>query len=204
MNGNWGMNPTVGTNLSGTLWAARFFAEKVPSGTNGATTVSISSAFRSYNFNGLVTFQNLNQELGDPASSNITTIDGGKITTDSIEANKLKASALDTITAHVQDNITIGGATSIDTSGTAGTTGQRMVLTDNLITIYDSSSDSASTGIRVKLGDLGLMAFSLQSPIHAWYDNGDGTFSIVWNDVTVVQQRDDYWNHIHHWWIYLY
>ena len=153
MNGNWGMNPTVGTNLSGTLWAARFFAEKA-SGTNGATTVSISSAFRSYNFNGLVTFQNLNQELGDPASSNITTIDGGKITTDSIEANRLKASALDTITAHVQDNITIGGATSIDTSGTAGTTGQRMVLTDNLITIYDSSSDSASTGIRVKLGDL--------------------------------------------------
>ena len=90
------------------------------SGTNGATTVSISSAFRSYNFNGLVTFQNLNQELGDPASSNITTIDGGKINTYSIDANRLKTEALDTITAHVQDNITIGGATSIDTSGTAG------------------------------------------------------------------------------------
>ena len=38
-----------------------------------------------------------------------------------------------------------------------------MVLTDNLITIYDSSSTSATTGIRVKLGDLiGSMSYGVE------------------------------------------
>ena len=122
-----------------------------------ATTASgnllFSPPFKSYSFDGLVTFTNTQGALSRD-DGGATVIDGGFISTDTIEVDSLKASALDTITAHVQDNITIGGATSIDTSGTAGTTGQRMVLTDNLITIYDSSSTSETTGIRVKLGNL--------------------------------------------------
>lgn len=91
LNGNWGMNPTVDTNLSGTLWAARYFAER---SNEGVTTVTVSSAFRSYNFNGLVTFQNMNQELGDRFSASVTTIDGGKIETGSLKAESLVTDSL--------------------------------------------------------------------------------------------------------------
>ena len=139
MNGDWGMNPTVGTNLSGTLWAARFFAEKA-SGENGATTVAISSAFRSYNFNGLVTFQNLNQELGNPASALITTIDGGHITTGRIDAS-LVAITTD------PDNWTEGDTGLNITSSVSGQ--GSMSLTNDLIEISDGNGQT-----RVKLGDL--------------------------------------------------
>lgn len=139
MNSNWGMNPTVGTNLSGTLWAARFFAEKA-SGENGATTVSISSAFRSYNFNGLVTFQNFNQELGNPESALITTIDGGHITTGRIDAS-LVAITTD------PDNWSEGDTGLNITSSVVGQ--GSMSITNDIITI----SDGAGTP-RVKLGKL--------------------------------------------------
>ena len=139
MNGDWGMNPTVGTNLSGTLWAARFFAEKA-SGENGATTVAISSAFRSYNFNGLVTFQNLNQELGNPESALITTIDGGHITTGRIDAS-LVAITTD------PDNWTEGDTGLNITSSVSGQ--GSMSLTNDLIEISDGNGQT-----RVKLGDL--------------------------------------------------
>ena len=136
MNGSWGMNPTLDTNLSGTLWAARFFAEKA-SGTNGATTVAISSAFRSYNFNGQVTFTNLNQELGNAATSGITTIDGGLITTGKIDAS---------LVAITTDPNFEGTGINIQ-SNTAGQ--GSMSITNDLITISDGNDTP-----RIKLGDL--------------------------------------------------
>lgn len=139
MNDDWGMNPTVGTNLSGTLWAARFFAEKA-SGENGATTVAVSSAFRSYNFNGLVTFQNLNQELGNPESALITTIDGGHITTGRIDAS-LVAITTD------PDNWTEGD-TGLNIISSVSGQGS-MSLTNDLIEISDGNGQT-----RVKLGNL--------------------------------------------------
>ena len=131
MNGNWGMNPTVGTNLSGTLWAARFFAEKA-AGENGATTVSISSAFRSYNFNGLVTFQNLNQELGDSSTSQITTIDGGLIKTGELDADLVTIRKL---------------------SASEGTDGERTEVTQEGVKVYSAGNSGAGI-LRVKLGKL--------------------------------------------------
>lgn len=131
MNGNWGMNPTVGTNLSGTLWAARFFAEKA-SGTNGATTVAISSAFRSYNFNGLVTFQNLNQELGNSATTQITTIDGGLIKTGELDADLVTIRKL---------------------SASAGDDGERTEVSQDGVKVYSAGNNGAGI-LRVKLGDL--------------------------------------------------
>lgn len=134
LNGNWGMNPTVDTNLAGTLWAARYFAER--SG-EGVTTVSVSAAFRSYNFNGLVTFQNVNQELGNPQSSLITTIDGGLIKTGKVDASLV---AITTDPDYEGTGINI-------TSSQAGQGG--MSITNDLITISD-----ASGATRVKLGKL--------------------------------------------------
>ena len=134
LNGNWGMNPTVDTNLAGTLWAARYFAER---SAEGITTVAVSSAFRSYNFNGLVTFQNLNQELGNPASSLITTIDGGHITTGKIDAS---------LVAITTDPDFEGTGLNI-TSSQAGQ--GSMSITNDLITISDGNGTP-----RIKLGDL--------------------------------------------------
>jgi hypothetical protein len=136
LNGNWGMNPTVDTNLSGTLWAARYFAER---SAEGVTTVAVSAAFRSYNFNGLVTFQNMNQELGNPQSSLITTIDGGHITTGRIDAS-LVAITTD------PDSYEEGDTGLNITSSVAGQ--GSMSITNDLITISDANN------VRVKLGKL--------------------------------------------------
>jgi len=133
LNTNWGMNPTVDTNLAGTLWAARYFAEKSAA---GVTTVAVSSAFRSYNFNGLVTFTNLNQELGDASSSLITTIDGGLVKTGTINANLVE--------------ITYDGSTS--TGGInikSASSGARTELTDDVIKVFDANGQ-----LRVQLGNL--------------------------------------------------
>lgn len=136
LNGNWGMNPTVDTNLSGTLWAARYFAER---SAEGVTTVAVSAAFRSYNFNGLVTFQNMNQELGDRFSASVTTIDGGKIKTGRIDAS-LVAITTD------PDNWSEGD-TGLNITSTQAGQGS-MSITNDLITISDANN------VRVKLGKL--------------------------------------------------
>ena len=137
LNGNWGMNPTVDTNLAGTLWAARYFAER---SAEGITTVAVSAAFRSYNFNGLVTFQNMNQELGNPQSALITTIDGGHITTGRIDASLV---AITTDPDSYQ-----AGDTGLNITSSAQGQGS-MSITNDLITINDATDNP-----RVKLGKL--------------------------------------------------
>ena len=158
---NWSANPPASTNLEGTFWAARFTAFEDTSGSGVATSAQgnlhFSTPFKNYSFNGLVTFENLNGELADlnPETSRITTIDGGKLTTGTVVADSIRATAVEAVAAQIQDELTIGGtATDIDTTSTSGTSGERMVITGENIRIYDSSSDGADTGLRVKLGKL--------------------------------------------------
>ena len=130
MNAGWGMAPTLSTNLSGTLWASRYIAER---DTEGVTTVSVSTPFRSYNFNGLVTFTNLNQELsGNSASSRITTIDGGLITTGELDADQVTIRKL---------------------SASAGINGERTEVSQDGVKVY-SAGNNGDGVLRVKLGDL--------------------------------------------------
>lgn len=93
------------------LWAVRYSVQETEY--NGAQTVTISSPFTHQNFDGLVTFTNnqyvtsttatniantaantaVNNAAGNYATntlSNVTTIDGGKITTNSIVATQLQ------------------------------------------------------------------------------------------------------------------
>ena len=93
------------------LWAVRYSVQETEYG--GAQTVTISSPFTHQNFDGLVTFTNnqyvtsttatsiattaastaVNNAAGNYATntlSNVTAIDGGKITTNSIYANQLR------------------------------------------------------------------------------------------------------------------
>ena len=93
------------------MWAVRYSVQETVSG--GAQTVSISSVFTHQNFNGLVTFTNdtyvtpqgattaANTAISNSSviagkvaktdiyTTNTTTIDGGKITTGTINANRL-------------------------------------------------------------------------------------------------------------------
>lgn len=125
----WSTTFTVVDNPTGKMWAARYSVQETVSG--GAQTVEISAPFTHQNFNGLVTFTNVNAQVAatstitsltttvgtkvdaagattaantaiagstliagkvaktDIFTTNTTTIDGGKITTGTINANRL-------------------------------------------------------------------------------------------------------------------
>ena len=68
---------------------------------------AFSAPYKAINFNGLVTFTNLNNELADPDSTEITTIDGGLIKTGLVEADRIK---IDNSTI---DTATIGGVEAL-------------------------------------------------------------------------------------------
>ena len=81
----WSQNPpeidpigAAGVGLK--YWSARWYIAETTYN-DGTTTAVVSTPFSSYLFDGLVTFTNLDTELGDSASSLITTIDGGLIKT---------------------------------------------------------------------------------------------------------------------------
>jgi hypothetical protein len=75
----------VGTAGAGVkYWAARYYVAETTYN-DGTDTAVVSTPFSSFLFDGLVTFTNLNTELGDPASSLVTTIDGGLIKTGTVE-----------------------------------------------------------------------------------------------------------------------
>lgn len=73
------VNPigTAGAGLK--YWSARYYVTE--SVYNGTEQVSVSTPFNSFLFDGLVTFSNLNTELGNAATQLITTVDGGLIKT---------------------------------------------------------------------------------------------------------------------------
>jgi hypothetical protein len=91
-----------------------------------------STPFSSFSFDGLVTFQNLNNELANPVGSQITTIDGGLLKTGTIDVSQVN------ISGTTQSNFNMQSAAS----------GSRMKLTNDTIEIYDS------TTLRVKIGNL--------------------------------------------------
>jgi hypothetical protein len=133
------------------MWAVRYSVQETVAG--GAQTVSISSVFTHQNFNGLVTFTNNTYATPDSATTaannaisastvisgkadaanvfvtGTTTIDGGKISTGSIDVERLS----------------VGPKT---TAG-AARTGERIVITQNKIEVFDSAGTR-----RIVLGDL--------------------------------------------------
>lgn len=90
-------------------------------------------------------------------------ITAGKIAADAVTATEIAANA---VTAN---EISAGAVTAAKISVTSlsaisatigtlrtATTGARTEISDNIIKVYDSSSTSATTGLRVKIGDLSL------------------------------------------------
>ena len=98
----WSTTFTVVDTPAGKMWAARYSVQETVSG--GTQVVEISDAFTHQNFNGLVTFTNYNTgstplataasvagklSAADVGASGTTVIDGGRITTGVVNANRL-------------------------------------------------------------------------------------------------------------------
>lgn len=104
---NWAITFSVPSGTTTKMWAVRYSVQETAF--NGAQTVSISAPFTHQNFDGLVTFTNNSYVTSSTATSiantavsnagsgyatntlsNVTTIDGGKITTGSLTADRLE------------------------------------------------------------------------------------------------------------------
>jgi hypothetical protein len=108
---NWSLTPPTVTAADGIYWASQFSVVEDTFG--GSQTITFSSAFQSFSFDGLVTFTSLNDELAlAPGTSQITTINGGLITTGQLDADLIQVGTLDA--ARI-------GADSIDATKFAGT-----------------------------------------------------------------------------------
>ena len=128
----WGSNPVPVTGSDGKYWATSFTVVEAVFG--GAQTIAFSAPFISINFDGLVTFTNLNNELANPSSTEITTISGGLI----------KTGTLDVGLVNVSGTMQAG----FDLSSSASTSTSRMKIANDKIEIYEGAV------LRVKLGNL--------------------------------------------------
>ncbi len=143
LSSNWSIQPPNITGSDSEYWAASW---KVLD-ENGTQDIDFSTPFRSFQFDGLVTFTNLDDELADPNSTQITTISGGLIKTGTVDAdriqldgNTIEASAsgiriknLGVDTLQIADNaVTVPDAVATNTpvSTTTSTANQYYVVLD--------------------------------------------------------------------------
>ena len=140
-------SPSASTSYTGTdnkVWAIRYSVSETTYNLDSTQTSTFTSAFNVINFEGLVTFTNatttnspiktaLDAKLTgtDIYTPNTTKIDGGKITTGSIDASSLK----------------IG---TFDGNGNPTNTGERIIISQTKIEVFDASNNR-----RVVIGNLG-------------------------------------------------
>ena len=129
---NWSRTPPAITGGDAAYWATSFTV--VEATLNGSQTITFSTTFSSFAFNGLVTFSNLDDELADASSTEITTINGGLLKTGTIDVAQVN------ISGTTQSNFSMQSSASSSAS--------RMKITNDTIEIYDGST------LRVKIGNL--------------------------------------------------
>jgi hypothetical protein len=104
--GSWSTTFNVPSNTTTKMWAVRYSVQETTFG--GVTDAVISDPFTHQNFDGLVTFSDAQTNYAAVDLNNVTTINGGKITTGSLSANKLNIGANPDNTA--SNRIVIDGA----------------------------------------------------------------------------------------------
>lgn len=111
----------------GEFWAVRFTVNEDSFG--GAQTVNLSSVFKWQNFDGIVTFSNIE----DSIDNNVTIIDGGKITTNTLSAATIKSDTTKSAnngTFGLGTGTTLAGLTSVS-AFSQGSTGNWAILAAN-------------------------------------------------------------------------
>ena len=77
----WSTTFTVVDNPIGKMWAVRYSVQEITSGVKATQSIQISAAFTHQNFNGLVTFTNVNDQVaGTQTVSSLNTAIGTKVT----------------------------------------------------------------------------------------------------------------------------
>ena len=128
----WQVDPPTVTGADGKYWATSFSVTESAYG--GSQAITFNTPFSSYNFDGLVTFTNLNSELANASSTEITTINGGLLKTGTIDVAQVNIAGT-------------AGASGLNIK--SATSGERMEITSSVLKVYDSSNV-----LRVKLGNL--------------------------------------------------
>jgi hypothetical protein len=127
---NWSTTPPTNTGGDAKYWATYWHVTEATFG--GTQSRTFNTPFNSVQFDGLVTFTNLNSELSNASSTEITTINGGLVKTGTLDVSV----------------VNISGTTQSGFNLQSAASGSRMVLTNDTIEIYDGST------LRVKLGNL--------------------------------------------------
>ena len=130
LSSNWSIQPPNITGSDAEYWASSWSVLD----DNGSQTINFSTPFRSFQFDGLVTFTNLNNELADPNSSEITTISGGLIKTGTVDADRIQ----------LDGNTIEASASGIRIKNLGVDTLQ---IADNAVTVPNASIGSGSTSI---------------------------------------------------------
>ena len=130
---NWSISPPAADGTRSKVFYAPFTAVETVSGSpgqaQGTGSVTYGTVQEGINFDGLVTFTNLATDLAAGGTNNITTIDGGKIATNSISADRLSV-------------------------GETGRSVSRLLILDDSVKIFEYGGSPASDKLRVHLGNL--------------------------------------------------
>ena len=107
---NWSRTPPTNTGGDAKYWATSYYVTEATFG--GTQTLTFGAPFASFQFDGLVTFTNLNTELANASSTEITTINGGLVTTGTIEADRVRIDGvgIDVVTDGTEKSLVIGDA----------------------------------------------------------------------------------------------
>ena len=132
--GVWSRTPPTNTGGDAKYWASSYIISETEYDENPPSTITFNTPFASFQFDGLVTFTNLNSELADASSTEITTINGGLLKTGTIDVS----------------NVNISGTASSGISIKSAASGSRMEIESDVIKIYVG----AETTPRVQLGNL--------------------------------------------------
>ena len=170
---NWQKNPPTINGADGKFWAASYTITEASFG--GSQTITFSAPFASTQFDGLVTFTNLNSELADASSTEITTINGGLIKTGTMEADRIRVDGvgIDVVTSGTNKTLIIGddGVTTVKIddlavssakiANLAVTTGkianlsvETLKIAGNAVTLPSSSYTAAATNLSESNGEV--------------------------------------------------
>tara|TARA_R110001599_G_scaffold344618_1_gene568273 strand:+ start:492 stop:3104 length:2613 start_codon:yes stop_codon:yes gene_type:complete len=170
---NWQKNPPTINGADGKFWAASYTITESSFG--GSQTITFSAPFASTQFDGLVTFTNLNSELANASSTEITTINGGLIKTGTMEADRIRVDGvgIDVVTSGTNKTLIIGddGVTTVKIddlavssakiANLAVTTGkianlsvETLKIAGNAVTLPSSSYTAAATNLSESNGEV--------------------------------------------------
>lgn len=140
---NWQKDPPTINGADGKFWASSFTITEASFG--GSQTITFSAAFASTQFDGLVTFTNLNTELADESSTEITTINGGLIKSGLVDANRIKIDDA-TIDTDASGNLIIK-AGGVGTTQIGDLQVSTLKIADSAVFVEETASLASGFGI---------------------------------------------------------